>query len=139
MKRFILIKASIILLERLEQMDILFLYIQSREGNRMATIKLELDFLIGPIIKDVFNAEKNELVTGVAIVDNDEIIDELNSKIMSLYSSFYNFDKDSCSFDVDVAKEHKLELVELIKQLTERLNFINDGSFEIDNRIHLDF
>lgn len=105
----------------------------------MATIKLELDFLIGPIIKDVFNAEKNELVTGVAIVNNDEIIDELNNKIMSLYSSFYNFDKDSCSFDVDVAKEHKLELVELIKQLTERLNFINDGSFEIDNQIHLDF
>lgn len=105
----------------------------------MATIKLELDFLIGPIIKDVFNAEKNELLTGVAIVDHDEIIDELNNKIMSLYSSFYNFDNDSCSFDVDVAKKHKLELVELIKQLTERLNFINDGSFEIDNRIHLDF
>lgn len=105
----------------------------------MVTIKLELDFLIGPIIKDVFDAEKNELVTGVAIVDNDEIIDELNNKIMSLYSSFYSFDKDSCSFDVDVAKGCKTELVELIKQLLERLNFINDGSFEIDNQINIGF
>ena len=105
----------------------------------MATIKLELDFLIGPIVKDVFDANKNELVTGIDVVDNDEVVDELNNKIMSLYSSFYSFDKDSCSFDIDVAKEHKTELVELVKQLLERLNFINDGSFEIDNRIHLDF
>ena len=105
----------------------------------MATIKLELDFLIGPIVKDVFDAEKNELVTGVAIVDSDEIIDELNNKIMSLYSSFYSFDKDSCSFDAGVAKEHKTELVELVKQLIERLNFINDGSFEINNQITIDF
>lgn len=105
----------------------------------MATIKLELDFLIGPIVKDVFDANKNELVTGIDVVDNDEVVDELNNKIMSLYSSFYSFDKDSCSFDIDVAKEHKTELVELVKQLLERLNFINDGSFEIDNQINIGF
>lgn len=105
----------------------------------MRTIKLELDYLIGPIIKDVFDTSKNELKTGVDIIDNDEIVNELNNKIMSLYSSFYDFDKASCSFDVEVAKEHKTELTELTNKLIERLNFINDGSFEIDNQIKIDF
>ncbi len=62
----------------------------------MKVVKLDLDFLIGPIVKDVFSESKNVLVTGVDVIDNDEVIADLDKRIMELYSSFYSFDeKDS--------------------------------------------
>lgn len=106
----------------------------------MKKIKLDLDFLIGPIVKDVFSKSKNCLVTGIDIVDNDKIIAGLDKRIMELYSSFYSFDNsDSCKFEVELASAHKNELLDLISQLIERLDAINDGSFEIENDIQLDF
>ena len=48
----------------------------------MKIIKLELDFLIGPIIKDVFSISKNKLVTGVDVIDNDSEINNLNDTII---------------------------------------------------------
>ena len=106
----------------------------------MKTIKLDLDFLIGPIVKDVFSESKNILVTGVDVIDNDEVIADLDKRIMELYSSFYSFDdKDSCKFDAELANSHKDELNRLVKQLIDRLNKINDGSFVIEDNIQLDF
>lgn len=34
----------------------------------MKTIKLELDFLIGPIVKNVYSVSRNKLVTGVDVM-----------------------------------------------------------------------
>ena len=74
--------------------------------------QLELDFLIGPIIKDVFSASKKELVTGVPVIDNDEELARLNEEAASLYGSFYEFDKDeACVFNESIAKEHMDDLV----------------------------
>lgn len=44
----------------------------------MRVIKIELDFLIGPIIKDVFDTSKMEIVTGVSLIDNNNEINALN-------------------------------------------------------------
>lgn len=41
----------------------------------MKTIKLELDFLIGPIVKDVFSVSQNKLITGVDSIDNNINLD----------------------------------------------------------------
>jgi hypothetical protein len=106
----------------------------------MKKIKLDLDFLIGPIIKDVFSESKQCLVTGVEVIDNDELTASLDKAIMELYSSFYSFDdNNACKFDIELAKSHKEELTNLINQLIWRLESINDGSFEIENRIQLDY
>ena len=71
----------------------------------MKTLKLELDFLIGPIVKDVFSASKNKLITGVEVIDNDLELNELNEKASALYSSFYEFDEDeACDFNSTIAK-----------------------------------
>ena len=107
----------------------------------MKTITLELDFLIGPIVKDVFSISKNKLVTGVDVIDNSHSINELNDKISSLYSSFYDFDSDdkACEFNVKEANEHKEELSILISELLSELNRLNDGSFEIINKINFDW
>ena len=107
----------------------------------MKTITLELDFLIGPIVKDVFSVSKNKLVTGVDIIDNSQSINELNDKISSLYSSFYDFDSNDkpCEFNVKTANKHKEELSILISELLSELNRSNDGTFEIINKINLDW
>ena len=102
----------------------------------MKTLKLELDFLIGPIVKDVFSASKNKLVTGVEVIDNDLELNELNEKASALYSSFYEFDEDeACRFNSTIAKEHLDELKELITKINNRLNILNDGSFELSDMI----
>lgn len=102
----------------------------------MKTLKLELDFLIGPIVKDVFSASKNKLVTGVEVIDNDLELNELNEKASALYSSFYEFDEDeACRFNSTIAKEHLDELKELITKIKNRLNILNDGSFELSDMI----
>ncbi len=77
----------------------------------MKAIKLELDFLNGPIVKDVFSVSKNKLVTGIDIIDNDFELNDLNEKVCALYSSFYEFDKnETCRFNSTIAKEHLNEL-----------------------------
>lgn len=102
----------------------------------MKIIKLELDFLIGPIVKDVFSASKNKLVTGVEVIDNDLELNDLNEKTSTLYSSFYEFDEDeACKFNSIIAKEHLNELKELIIKIKNRLNVLNDGSFELNDMI----
>lgn len=102
----------------------------------MKTLKLELDFLIGPIVKDVFSASKNKLITGVEVIDNDLELNELNEKASALYSSFYEFDEDeACRFNSTIAKEHLDELKEIITKIKTRLNILNDGSFELSDMI----
>lgn len=102
----------------------------------MKTLKLELDFLIGPIVKDVFSASKNKLVTGIEVIDNDLELNELNEKASALYSSFYEFDEDeACRFNSTIAREHLDELKELIAKIKNRLNILNDGSFELRDMI----
>ena len=102
----------------------------------MKTLKLELDFFVGPIVKDVFSASKNKLITGVEVIDNDLELNELNEKASALYSSFYEFDEDeACRFNSAIAKEHLDELKELIAKIKNRLNNLNDGSFELNDMI----
>ena len=107
----------------------------------MKIIKLELDFLIGPIVKDVFSVSQNKPITGVDLIDNNEAINELNNKISALYSSVYDFDSgdEPCKFNVELAKENKDRLVKLINDLLSMLQAVNDGSFEIVNNINLDW
>lgn len=102
----------------------------------MKIIKLELDFLNGPIVKDIFSTSKNKLVTGIDIIDNDFELNDLNEKASALYSSFYEFDGDeACRFNSTIAKEHLYELRELITKIKVRLNNLNDGSFELNDMV----
>jgi hypothetical protein len=100
----------------------------------MRIIKLEFDFLIGPIVKDVFSASSKKLITGVDVIDNDLELNELNEQACELYSSLYDFDGDkACGFNLDRAKTEKSNLQSLLEKIVQRLNFINDGSYEVEN------
>lgn len=97
------------------------------------TVRLMLDYMQGPIwISDV---ETGEPLTGISIVDNDEILKKLNLACCELYSSCYEFNKhgSSCWFDEQKLKYNKDELMSLLNQIKTRLNKINDGSFVIED------
>lgn len=102
----------------------------------MKTIRIMLDFISGPLWKDVFDTQKKELVTGIDIVDNDEYLQQLNEEIQALYSSYYkiNYKDEPVYFDEEQEKADKEKMLGLLEKLISRLNEINDESFVIDDR-----
>ncbi len=97
------------------------------------TVRILLDFRQGPIWISDFNT--GEPITGVDVVDNDKIIREINYKISHLYDSYYEFDSHDmpCWFNKEQEKADKSKMLELLKQLNDRLNEINDGSFVVED------
>ena len=96
-------------------------------------VKIQLDFLQGPIrISDV---ETGQPMTGIDIIDNDEKLRKINYEISTLYSSYYEFDShdQACWFNEEQEKKDKEKMISLLKQLIDRLNELNDGSFLVED------
>lgn len=96
-------------------------------------VKIQLDFIQGPIwISDV---ETGQPITGIDIIDNDEKLRKINFEISNLYSSYYEFDShnQACWFNKEQEKKDKEKMLSLLKQLIDRLNEINDGSFIVED------
>ena len=96
-------------------------------------VKIQLDFLQGPIwISDV---ETGQPMTGIDIIDNDEKLRKINYEISTLYSSYYEFDShdQTCWFNEEQEKKDKEKMISLLKQLIDRLNELNDGSFLVED------
>jgi len=99
----------------------------------MKEIKIQFDYLHGPLWKDVFDAETGEWRTGMSCVDNDETIQKLNDEAQELYESLYSFDPGSggCRFDTERLSQIRSRLLSLARALVDRLNTLNDGSFSM--------
>ena len=96
-------------------------------------VKIQLDFLQGPIwISDV---ETGQPMTGIDIIDNDEKLRKINYEISTIYSSYYEFDShdQACWFNEEQEKKDKEKMISLLKQLIDRLNLLNDGSFLVED------
>ncbi len=96
-------------------------------------VTIRLDYLQGPIwISDV---DTGQPMTGIDMIDNDEIVASINHEISLLYSSFYEIDSggEPCVFNSSKEKENKNKLLELLSKLINRLNDINDGSYKISD------
>ena len=96
-------------------------------------VRIKLDFLQGPIwISDV---ETGQPMTGIDIIDNDEKLRKINYEISTLYSSYYEFDshEQACWFNEEQEKKDKSKMLSLLKQLNDRLNELNDGSFIVED------
>lgn len=102
----------------------------------MKKLIIMLDFISGPLWKDIYDKKKKELVTGIDVVDDDEYIQKLNNEISDLYSSYYkiNYNHEPVYFDKEQEKKDKYKMLALLEKLKKRLYEINDGSFEIDDR-----
>lgn len=96
-------------------------------------VKIKLDFNQGPIwISDV---ETRQPITGIDIIDNDEELRKINFEISTLFSSYYEFDShdQACWFNEEQEKKDKEKMISLLKQLINRLNELNDGSFIVED------
>ncbi len=96
-------------------------------------ITIRLDYLQGPIwISDI---DTGQPMTGIDVIDNDEVVTSINHDISLLYSSFYEFDSNGepCFFNLQKEKDNKNRLLEMLSKLISRLNDINDGSYEIND------
>lgn len=108
----------------------------------MKKIKIMLDYQMGPIWKNVFDAKTGESKTGIEAVDNNKEIQELNNKISDIYNSYYEFNSHNQAvwFNAEKEKKDKQLLLGLISQLIEKINEISDGSFQVEDceteRIH---
>ncbi len=98
-------------------------------------IELNLDFLRCPILES--NIDTGMICTDIKIIDDDSMVKELNYKIGNIYSDYYEFDSHDlpCWFNMEKAKSDKRMLLDLTKKLVNRLNEINDGSYEVVDKI----
>ncbi len=71
--------------------------------------------------------------TGIDIIDNDPIVRDLNIRFGELYSSCYETDSHDLPmwFNAELYTKIYAELKSLGKQLIDRLNELNDGSYEV--------
>lgn len=100
-------------------------------------VYIGLEFLFGPIQKFEEN-ENGDLVTGIRVIDEDDIIQKLDYEINDLWCSLWTKDdNESSGMRFDKLREKALapELIELITQLLNRLNEINDGTYEVEDMI----
>lgn len=100
-------------------------------------LQLKLDFLHGPVWREYLDVTTGEWYTGIDVVDNDGIIAQLDREIQVIYNSCFQFDVDgqACVFADDELKQNKDLLLKLMKKLNNRLDEINDGSFQVNDYI----
>ncbi len=102
---------------------------------KLERIKIQLDYLSGPIWPNYVEMEPFRKITGVKIVDDDIQLCELNQQASDLYSSYYEFDShgEACWFNHEKEKAEKEIMLKLISEIVARLNEINDGSFIVED------
>ena len=97
----------------------------------MYTIKLMNEYLHGAL----WVYEDDGMPSYYDLIDEDEHLQIINNQIMELFSSYYEFDSHDmpCWFNKEQEKADKYKMLELLKQLNDRLNEINDGSFVVED------
>jgi len=103
------------------------------------TILILLDYYFGPIQCDWVD-DSGRQITKINVIDSDEETQRLNKEANSLWLTLFkpvDFSEDNPSgfvFDTEREKEIAPLLLSIIEKLIKRLNEINDGSYEIEDR-----
>lgn len=103
------------------------------------TVLILLDYFFGPIQCDWID-EDGKQITKIDVIDNDEETQRLNKEINALWLTLFSpaeFTDDNPSgfvFDQIREKEIAPKLLSLTEKLIARLEEINDGSFDIEDR-----
>lgn len=99
----------------------------------MKTIKIELDYLQGPIWMSDPNTGKPK--TGIPLIDEDSKLKEISYDIQDLFFGYYEFDSHdvACWFNEEQEKADKQKMLDLLGKLNARLAEINDGSFVVED------
>lgn len=98
-------------------------------------VVLSFDYFQGAIM--ISDVETGEPLTGIDIIDNDDEIRKLNKKAFDLYISSETFDENSIPIGTDkkLELENKDKMLVILHKLINRLNEINDGTYEVEDRL----
>lgn len=98
----------------------------------MRELKIKFDFFHGPIWKEKYDIDTGEWSTGIKVIDEDKVLAVLNDEAEREYSSLYSFDENGMFvFDTTAFEKKKDFLLSLIQTIVLRVNFLNDGSFNV--------
>ncbi len=99
-------------------------------------IKIQFDYLNGPLWKDKFNVKTGEWTTGIPCVDDDKALQVLNDEAGKMYESLYSFNTGGrgCQFDYDKYIQIKKQLLSIVQTIIDRLEAINDGTFVVADK-----
>lgn len=92
-------------------------------------ILIMFDKNLGPIWKPKIN-DKKDIVTGISVVDNDELVHKFNDQLANIYEKCY---KISDKIDKKLLHIFKSSIINLLDKLVSRLNEINDGTYCVNN------
>ena len=99
----------------------------------MKEIKIQFDYLNGPLWKEKLDVKTGRWTTGVPCIDEDKAIQILNDEAERMYESLYAFNAETkgCQFNNDRFVQIKTQLLSIVQTLISRLSSINDGSFVV--------
>lgn len=97
----------------------------------MKKIKLLCEYLHSPIWA---YGEKGLPTSEPNLITQDLLLKELAGKFENIYSSYYEFDSHDmpCWFNYEQQFKDRFIMRDLLRQLVNRLNEINDGSFVVE-------
>ena len=107
----------------------------------MKTIKLQFDYLQGPIWGEYYSVTLHKSVTGIQLVDEDCLLQDIHNQMQDMYSSYYAFNVhgQACFFDKERQKAEKGKMLELLEALKKRLNELNDGTYQVEDCISTEY
>ncbi len=99
----------------------------------MKEVKIQFDYLNGPLWKERLDIKTGKWSTGIPCVDEDKAIQLLNDEAEKMYGALYSFDDEAhgCQFDNDRFAQIKAQLLSIVQTIIARLYVINDGTFTV--------
>ena len=97
----------------------------------MFIVKLMNEFVHGVL----WVCDEDGISTNYDLIDKDVELTKLNEETRKLFDSYYEFDshEQACWFNKEQEKKDKSKMLSLLKQLNDRLNELNDGSFIVED------
>ena len=105
-------------------------------ADQVLTVRLMNEFLHGPLwVVDEDGAAFLE--EKIPTVERDEEVRTLSERICDMYDSYYDFDSHDCAcwFDEPRERAEASEMLDLAWCLYVRVCELNDGSFNVDDRL----
>lgn len=99
----------------------------------MKEVKIQFDYLNGPLWKEKLDIKTGKWSTGIPCIDEDKAIQLLNDEAEKMYGTLYSFNDGAqgCQFDNDRFIQIKAQLLSIVQTIIARLYVINDGTFTV--------
>lgn len=100
------------------------------EGSDMLEIKIFSEWMANPL--HAFDLKTSMYEELPEPLENDQELKILTEQYEHLINSFSDYSlSDLPRLDVAEEKKHKDELLELLKKIKQRLEYLNDGSYSV--------